>query len=200
MPKRIRSAVRTDLREFPRAAALVGVAVACWAQAEESLTHLLALLLGVDIDTAQVVFYASNSEKFRTTLIRELAAARVTEDAARKALLDAVRGFENLIPERNLLIHGLWKNDRGGRLSIIATRKGPIRWFAAASRVPARRLEKFIESVEFSEMGLMSAHNAVRLSLPQTPPPPAPRRRQRARHPKKSASQSPPPLPPSSRS
>src|SRR4051812_43700665 len=88
-------------------ARLLGMCIAAWAHAEEALTLLLGTLLGVDHRRAEIVFYASTSEKFRVDLIRQLARHVIPE---KWLLLNGCLSlFTSLAGKRNTYVHGLWK-------------------------------------------------------------------------------------------
>jgi hypothetical protein len=163
MPRRrVKTAIRTNLEDTPDCGHQLAIAISRWAYAEETLTHILAHLLEAHPDRAEIVFYASNSERFRTDLIRALAKAYIPEDEVRAELFKALKKFGDLVGTRNLYVHGLYKYDAKLRLYVVGTRHGPLDWFSPKDRVTIKKLEKFSTQIGNAEQALLDALGKMR--------------------------------------
>jgi hypothetical protein len=166
MSRGIKGALRTNLRDFPEYATQLGVAVSHWAYAEEALTHILMHLLGTDSDRAEIVFYASNSERFRADLIRHLATAYIPKNGIHGDLNKALRRFVELASLRNLYVHGLWKHHGNNRLYVVSTKSGPIDWFGKEHRVTKTALARFAGGIFQCEQDLIAVLGDLRRFYP----------------------------------
>lgn len=158
---------------------MLGSAIAHWAYSEEALAHILACLLECSLERAEIILYASNSDRFRSDLIRALAKVYVPDKATRKELTDALNLLGRLAGSRNLYVHGLWKYDSRGRVAVIPTKRGPLDWFSLKQTVSLRKLKKFRSDTSLLRYQLLSALSSLKSALRNKPQKQSRRQRQK---------------------